>query len=264
MRLWLGLICLTSLSCDKVLGLHEIHDATVITIDADLRPDAVDCATFPGGQPDEDADGRNDFCDNCPTVANVTQVDGDGDMVGIDCDSNPVNAGDRIAFFASMLSPEGLVLDLDATLENGTAQIRSSAIKVVPKQKPLKIVAEVSVRSFANNDKMVMEVDDGGGKQWSCTAGFGLPECGGSNCIYTRVPNGGAPQPIFFDEVAMTQRVVLETRANGFTQCTTTTQTDIAMSPAQMPPPVTEAQGTVAVKMQGHLEVRNVIVYDRP
>lgn len=262
MRLWLGVVVLLSMSCDKIIRLSENIDAPPEK-DADLRPDAVDCVLYPGGQPDEDADGRNDFCDNCPTVSNVTQIDGDGDEVGYDCDPAPLNAGDHIAAFFSMLSAEGLELE-SSTLSNGAATIKTGKVKVTTPVKPTFVVAEVSMRSFNTGDKLTVEVANTG-QEWSCNLGFGLAECAGNNCQYTKAPSPQAIQPINFDEVAMTTRVVMETRGNGFTQCITTTAPGMPETRSfATSSPVVEAQGSVAVKMQGDLELRNVIVYDRP
>ena len=267
MRLWIGVVLLGSLSCDKVLGLTErppIADAPR-ELDADLRPDAVDCATYPGGQPDEDADGFNDFCDNCPTVSTVGQVDGDGDDVGMDCDPDKLNAGDRIAFFSSMLTMEGIELDASVTLAGGKATIKTGKVKVTtPVQKPTFVVAEVSFRTFATNDKVTVEIGDTA-KEWSCSVGFGLTECGGGDdCIVARAPTPTSPQAVNFSEPALTARVVMETRGNGFTQCTgVRTNGSIGQSQVGGGDPA-QPSGTVAVEAQGELELRNVIIYDRP
>jgi hypothetical protein len=51
---------------------------------ADARPDARICEA-PIGH-DEDADGIDDACDDCPELANADQRDSDGDGVGDACD----------------------------------------------------------------------------------------------------------------------------------------------------------------------------------
>ena len=45
---------------------------------------------------DADGDGVRDFCDNCPTTANPSQVDSDGDGAGDACDVCPNDANDDI------------------------------------------------------------------------------------------------------------------------------------------------------------------------
>ncbi len=53
---------------------------------------------------DEDHDGIDDACDNCPHIANPDQTDGDGDGVGDICDPHPGTPGDHIAFFDPFIS----------------------------------------------------------------------------------------------------------------------------------------------------------------
>jgi hypothetical protein len=59
------------------------------SVEADLRTGA--------SAPDGDADGVPDATDNCPSVANATQLDGDADLVGDACDNCTTAANARVA-----------------------------------------------------------------------------------------------------------------------------------------------------------------------
>jgi hypothetical protein len=67
--------------------------------DNDGIPDAADTPPSPH---DEDGDGIVDACDNCPEVANVPQLDGDGDRVGNACEypGDPGRVSSRIDFLS--------------------------------------------------------------------------------------------------------------------------------------------------------------------
>jgi hypothetical protein len=54
---------------------------------------------------DEDGDGVDDACDNCPHLDNPFQENGDGDGVGDACDPAPSSARERILFFDPFTGP---------------------------------------------------------------------------------------------------------------------------------------------------------------
>jgi hypothetical protein len=69
---------------------------------------------------DEDGDGRDDACDNCPQLANADQNDRDGDGVGDACDREPDLARQSLAWFDPFvdLRPEWQVYSGLWTVDN--------------------------------------------------------------------------------------------------------------------------------------------------
>jgi hypothetical protein len=98
---------------DNGCNLLPVHLATLGSLDmappdltqpivpgADLSttapPDLAGCV---GGLPDEDADGRANFCDLCPADADAPPVDSDGDGLPDACDPDPATPGNRALYF---------------------------------------------------------------------------------------------------------------------------------------------------------------------
>ena len=97
MRGWAALLFVAG--CDRALGLHPV-------VPSDVSPDAIVCWTSTLANHDEDGDGLDDHCDNCPADYNPDQRDSDHDGVGDACDPHP-GLADRIARFDSFVSIAG-------------------------------------------------------------------------------------------------------------------------------------------------------------
>jgi hypothetical protein len=59
----------------------------------------IDMAGCIGALPDEDLDGRANFCDLCPADYDPTPIDGDGDGLPDACDPDPGTASNTLVYF---------------------------------------------------------------------------------------------------------------------------------------------------------------------
>jgi hypothetical protein len=91
-RAWVALVLVLVAGCDRALGLRPLAAA-----------DARVCWNPALPPHDEDSDGIDDGCDNCPADANPDQADADRDGVGDVCDPHPGQA-DRIVRFDSFVT----------------------------------------------------------------------------------------------------------------------------------------------------------------
>lgn len=88
--------------CDGTAGIDET------CLDHGCRSGTVTCAADCGSLNlsgcyaghDEDGDGLDDNCDNCPSVVNASQANADNDQIGDDCEalSNPTLVGNLLFF----------------------------------------------------------------------------------------------------------------------------------------------------------------------
>jgi hypothetical protein len=79
------------------------------------------------GAVDADTDGISDLCDNCPSIANSSQVDADADAHGDACDCAPTDT----SVFAVSLELAALALDVDKTTLTWTSAVSSSGAGTV-------------------------------------------------------------------------------------------------------------------------------------
>lgn len=88
MRWWLIAVGLFA-GCDRILKLDQV------TYHGDA-PDPCSLHAGDDGFVDEDGDGFDNRCDNCPGIHNPLQDDVDGDGVGDACDAHPNTPGDSL------------------------------------------------------------------------------------------------------------------------------------------------------------------------
>ena len=79
---------------DDVSVIDTASNVVIATISVGSAPSAYGqfiALTGCSAAPDPDGDGFGGMCDNCPALANASQLDGDGDSVGDACDLCPAN-----------------------------------------------------------------------------------------------------------------------------------------------------------------------------
>ena len=145
--------------------------------------DARACAA-PVGH-DEDADGVDDACDNCPHVANVDQADTDGDGVGDVCDPHPAHAIDKIAFFdpfTSMRSEWNWIFgpptyDGDSITVDTRSGYFEAELPFAPATDSFEIGGTVGAANTVGNQRQVLvEALDNGTAYYYCELnGYGTP-----------------------------------------------------------------------------------------
>ncbi|MBL0214009.1 MAG: thrombospondin type 3 repeat-containing protein [Myxococcales bacterium] len=167
--IWLAPLAMLGVGsgCDSVFGFHD---------GADAGDDALGCAI---GH-DEDADGVDDGCDNCPQTPNPTQSDhletdmgSVADGVGDACDPHPTVAGDRVESFLSFAAPgisetwrspgASTTFDGDA-LVFGRGVMGAAVEQRMLVDRPLELDVVISITSISDLSVVaaVVDADDNG------------------------------------------------------------------------------------------------------
>ena len=194
MRLWLGVVLVTG--CRSILGIDEV---------------SVDVAVAN----DEDVDGLLDLEDNCPTIDNTAQSDGDGDAVGDACDPDLV-APNRIAFYSAFLDDRGIATPVKQG--DGFATVDGFPIELENELKPVRVEATVQFNSLDPNDHVGIEIDIGGNLQWTCFAYINATACGGIGCIQIKLPDQSIVST-GYQRTSLISKLVLDTRPSGAAKC---------------------------------------------
>lgn len=202
-RALLAFVIAASAGCDRVLGLARVDvrsDATVdVRVDApvDVSVDAAGCV---GNGHDEDLDGIDDNCDDCPADPNPGQADGDGDRVGDACDPSPGSPGDTILLFLPFTDTSGYgvsgshIVDTDDVQLFGTATLTTTAAYT-----PTRVEAGVSYGAAMTNDVISLFAGTAPGHFGRCLVDDGDSMCGaGQLCVGAGVDSNNpqlAPWP---------------------------------------------------------------------
>lgn len=152
-----GALLIVCGGCNAILGLDRTHLAT----DGAIADAAIDSATTdcrPIGH-DEDGDGIDDACDDCPATPELAQADRDHDGVGDLCDPHPDTPGDAIVFFdAFATGPDpgwqlyrgGYLAEMDGYVQTDTTVADGLIVHALAPQNG-DVTLEVRATTLANN-----------------------------------------------------------------------------------------------------------------
>ncbi|HTJ46109.1 MAG TPA: hypothetical protein VL463_28585 [Kofleriaceae bacterium] len=181
--------------CNAIFSLDKTHaradanpNAPDSSIDAAPLFDAAGCA--PIGH-DEDLDGIDDGCDDCPEIADPLQADQDHDFVGDACDPSPQDPHDALVFFDSFAVPDpwnGVRgtwnRQDDALAELDLSTPSTLALRTVPDPSAAEITYDVVFTVDAYGPALVGESPAyrGIGVWWQATGGSSVSEPSGWLC----------------------------------------------------------------------------------
>lgn len=223
---WVIALCAAT-GCDRVFGLNRPDAAdpdapTPIDAAPDAAPDAPMCQ---GNGHDEDVDGLDDNCDNCPVDPNSDQADGDGDGVGNVCDPNAGPAADKILLFSpftttaeysitgsSAQGTDEIRLGPNTTLTSDSAYL---ATRVEAGVRYLSPVVPDVIKLYAGNVGSFIDV---------CLVDLGDPACvTGAPCVGAGFDNFN-PNVAAWSGVAATDKLRIDVGTGTFL-CTATSST---------------------------------------
>lgn len=206
MRWWLLPLFLAG--CDRVFGLAERDGGT----DVLTGESTGECVPGPF---DEDLDGVLDGCDDCPTIADAPQADGDGDHVGDACDRHPTTPNDSIALYSGFTDLVGWEVAGTATVSGSSVTLASVATMTtsLPIEQPDRI--EVSSLSLSEGQVQIA-VLQGGSAVAGCT--FARAGCAGEAGAVCVTPFASKSLTVALAP-SSPMRLSIETSTDGFYAC---------------------------------------------
>jgi hypothetical protein len=264
-RALLAFVIAASAGCDRVLGLTHVDVRTDAAVDAavdvpvDMPMGDAGCI---GNGHDEDLDGIDDNCDDCPADPNPAQADSDSDGVGDACDPSPSSPGDTILLFLPFTGTSGYVIsgssavDADDVRLFGTTTLATAAAYT-----PTRVEAGVSYGAAMTTDVISLFAGTAPGHFGRCLVDDGDSMCGaGKLCVGAGVDSNN-PQLAAWAALVATDTLRLDVGGTDFI-CTARAGS-LSASVASLPDTVMSGSvGVISSVLAGDAAVvRYLIVY---